>query len=178
MAVFKNQIKLLWMRVYNTWRGLGKIIKATIHCIVSNHTTVYDDYHFCCVRDDKTGIPYMVATRPLTKLGAHTYQDNTGNVGFAFSAMAGARQYPFDPGPFEITEDMLQCGAKFMAELCLICKLDPLASVLDHYLRSKLHPRYPDGYGKWDIVPYWPKFQKAMKFEYKEMITNSLNGKI
>ena len=49
---------------------------------------------------------------------AHTRALNTGSIGVAFDAMAGAVERPFDPGPNPITGGMVEKMAELIADLC------------------------------------------------------------
>ena len=49
---------------------------------------------------------------------AHTRAANSGRIGVAFDAMAGAVERPFDPGFAPITEEMVRVMAREVAALC------------------------------------------------------------
>lgn len=50
------------------------------------------------------------------KYAAHTRACNTGSVGLAMAAMAGARERPFDAGPYPITDRQLKAFVAMVAE--------------------------------------------------------------
>lgn len=49
---------------------------------------------------------------------AHTRKGNTGRIGMAVAAMHGARERPFDPGKYPITEKQLVGFIEAVAEMC------------------------------------------------------------
>ena len=50
---------------------------------------------------------------------AHTGKANTGNIGVALCAMAGAKENPFNPGKYPIKEDQLQAFIELVADLAI-----------------------------------------------------------
>lgn len=62
--------------------------------------------------------PVSASLRPQKgKYAAHTLNCNTGSIGIAMAAMAGAVERPFNPGPAPITEPQLERFIKLAADL-------------------------------------------------------------
>ncbi|RMH21673.1 MAG: N-acetylmuramoyl-L-alanine amidase [Gammaproteobacteria bacterium] len=51
------------------------------------------------------------------RYAAHTWHCNSYSIGVSMAAMFQARQYPFDPGPYPITDVQLESFIKLVADL-------------------------------------------------------------
>lgn len=159
---------------YENQGDIGQKVKITDHWSVDGREACYRDYHFITTRNDKTAKPLNLCVRGLHEKGAHTYMDNTGNIGHCFNGMTDAVESPFHPGPFPITDDMIEHGAHLDAELMVIFGMpDPRTNErthMDHYLRSLYCPGYEGvGYGKWDMKPYWEHLHKAACYYFVKL---------
>ena len=82
---------------------------------------------------------------------AHTRGTNTGAIGLAVAAMAGARERPFNPGKYPITQAQLVALIRETADLCETYGITPSRqTVLSHAeVQPTLGIRQR---GKWDIT--------------------------
>ncbi|KZK84864.1 N-acetylmuramoyl-L-alanine amidase [Pseudovibrio sp. Ad13] len=85
------------------------------------------------------------------RYAAHTRALNTGSIGVALDAMAGAKQTPFDPGKYPITQVQVQALAETVADLCETYQIPlTLYSVLTH---AEVQPMLGvKQRSKWDIT--------------------------
>ncbi|MGG9998670.1 peptidoglycan recognition protein family protein [Pseudovibrio ascidiaceicola] len=74
---------------------------------------------------DRAGKVHMGALKPEANVdcrdgqyAAHTRALNTGSVGVAVDAMAGAKEAPFNAGKYPITVDQVRALAETVADLC------------------------------------------------------------
>lgn len=74
---------------------------------------------------DRAGRTHVGALKPEAnancrngRYAAHTRALNTGSIGVALDAMAGAKQTPFEPGKYPITQVQVQALAETAADLC------------------------------------------------------------
>lgn len=82
---------------------------------------------------------------------AHTLNANTGAIGIAVAAMAGARERPFGAGRFPITTQQVNALARLTADLCQRYRIPVTReTVLSH---AEVQPTLgiPQR-GKWDIT--------------------------
>ena len=82
-----------------------------------------DAYHYIVGRDGtvtRGQDPIAANVPPLVpgQYAAHTRGCNSYSIGVSLDAMAGARERPFDPGRYPITETQLDAMAKLVAQLC------------------------------------------------------------
>lgn len=85
------------------------------------------------------------------RYAAHTRALNTGSIGISLDAMAGAKQSPFDPGKYPITQEQVQALAETVADLCETYQI-PIdrTSVLTH---AEVEPTLGvKQRSKWDIT--------------------------
>lgn len=82
---------------------------------------------------------------------AHTLNCNTGSIGVAVAAMAGAQERPFHPGKFPITEAQIEALVSICADLCRKWKISVTReTVLTH---AEVQPTLGiKQRGKWDIA--------------------------
>lgn len=116
-----------------------------------------DAYHFIIGWPDGTvteGLDHVGANVPPLRSGhyaAHTRNLNSHSIGVAIDAMAGARERPFDPGKYPITEAQVDV----LVDLCarLMRQYDiPLSreTVLTH---AEVQPTLGVAqHNKWDIT--------------------------
>lgn len=95
---------------------------------------------------------------------AHTLMLNSGSIGVAMCGMHGARERPFDPGPYPITERQLDVTAQIIARLCMKYRIPVTRqTVLTHAeVEPTLGARQR---GKWDIsrLPWRSDVQGALR---------------
>lgn len=90
--------------------------------------------------------------RPVSgRYAAHTLNCNTGSIGVAVAAMAGAVEAPFSPGKYPITEAQVDALAGLCAHLCARYGIDVTRrTVLSH---AEVQPTLKiTQRGKWDIA--------------------------
>lgn len=82
---------------------------------------------------------------------AHTLNCNTGSIGVALAAMAGAREAPFTAGRFPITPQQPKALARLVAKLCQSYSIPVTReTVLTH---AEVQPTLKIAQrGKWDIT--------------------------
>ncbi|MGH0003182.1 peptidoglycan recognition protein family protein [Pseudovibrio ascidiaceicola] len=74
---------------------------------------------------DRSGKVHMGDLKPEANVNcgdgqyaAHTRALNTGSIGIAMDAMAGARESPFNAGKYPITKEQVRAFAETVADLC------------------------------------------------------------
>ncbi|WP_057460787.1 N-acetylmuramoyl-L-alanine amidase [Pseudovibrio sp. POLY-S9] len=107
---------------------------------------------------DRSGRTHAGALKPEAnancldgRYAAHTRALNTGSIGVALDAMAGAIESPFDPGKYPITQVQVQALAETAADLCETYQI-PVSpySVLTH---AEVQPTLSvKQRSKWDIA--------------------------
>ena len=102
--------------------------------------------------------PISANAAPLSKnYAAHTASLNTGSIGVAVCAMKDARQVPFDPGKYPITEAQLKALVREVARLAKGYNIPVTRkTILSH---AEVQPTLGVAQaGKWDIawIPGWP----------------------
>jgi len=121
-----------------------------------------EHYHFIVAGDGKVVAgnlrPEANAVIKGGQYAAHTRGLNTGSIGVAVAAMAGARERPFDAGAFPITAPQLAAFTDLVAELALTYKIRiTRQTVLTH---AEVQPTLNVWQrGKWDIA--WLPGMKA-----------------
>lgn len=92
------------------------------------------------------------------KYAAHTLDCNTGAIGIAVAAMAGAVERPFDPGKHPMTNAQIGALARECARLCTVYAIPVMReTVLTH---AEVQPTLGiKQRGKWDIT--WLPGMKA-----------------
>ncbi len=148
-------------------RQYGRRIEADFHpsglCRVIGHWTAGSEgvielerehYNLIIGQDART---YAGLYRPEANgrisggYAAHTRALNTGSIGVALDAMAGAQERPFKPGRAPITEQMVAAFAREVADLCLTYRI-PVSrwTVLTH---AEVQPTLGVWQrNKWDIT--------------------------
>ena len=103
-------------------RGLSRII---IHWSAGTNTVSDLDrqhYHKIVAGDGMVFSGYHTPEENISvsdgRYAAHTRSCNTGSIGVAFAAMAGAVERPFDSGPFPITARQVDAMARLCGALC------------------------------------------------------------
>ena len=101
--------------------------------------------------------PISANAAPLSKdYAGHTYKLNTDSIGVAVCAMRGARQAPFSPGQYPITEAQVQGLVREVARLAKSYNIPVTRqTILSHAeVQPTLGVRQA---GKWDIawIPGW-----------------------
>lgn len=93
---------------------------------------------------------------------AHTKGTNTGSIGVALCAMAGAQERPFRPGSHPFSQSQWHRMTQVVAQLCDHYQIPVTArTVLGHgEVQKNLHIRQN---GKWDplVLPFNPSLSKA-----------------
>ena len=93
---------------------------------------------------------------------SHTLKCNTSSIGVAVCCMLGARERPFVPGQFPMTEHQWNVMAAVVAELCVRYHLDVTATtVLGHgEVQEALGIKQEN---KWDplVLPWAPTMARA-----------------
>lgn len=100
--------------------------RIVIHWTAGSHTaTAHDKQFYHYIIDDDgdvhTGVHPVSANRgPLIsgRYAAHTLNCNTGSIGVALAAMAGAVERPFSAGRYPITPAQVDALAALCAGLC------------------------------------------------------------
>ncbi len=107
---------------------------------------------------DRLGKVFMGALKPEAnescrdgRYAAHTRALNTGSIGVAMDAMAGAKESPFDPGKYPITKAQVTAFTSVIADLCETYKIPVTRqTVLTHAeVQPTLKIRQRN---KWDIT--------------------------
>lgn len=96
--------------------------------------------------------PISANAAPLSKnYAAHTRNLNTDSIGLAVCAMAGAKQYPFDPGKYPITEAQIRGLVEETARLAKGYNIPVTRqTILSH---AEVQPTLGISQaGKWDIA--------------------------
>lgn len=133
--------------------------RIIIHWSAGAHTvSALDRQHYHYIVDDDgdvhAGIHPPEANRgPLAsgRYAAHTLNCNTGSIGVAFAAMAGAVERPFGAGRYPITPAQVDAMAALCAELCRQYDI-PVSrkTVLTH---AEVQPTLGiTQRGKWDVT--------------------------
>ncbi|SDL37521.1 peptidoglycan recognition protein family protein [Paracoccus chinensis] len=133
--------------------------RIIIHWSAGGHTvSALDRQHYHYIVDDDgdvhAGIHPPEANRgPLVsgRYAAHTLNCNTGSIGVAFAAMAGAVERPFSAGRYPITPAQVDAMAALCAELCRQYNI-PVSrkTVLTH---AEVQPTLGiTQRGKWDVT--------------------------
>ena len=132
--------------------------RIIIHWTAGSHTASAVDrehYHFL-VEGDGTEVlgQWPVAANAKivgSNYAAHTLGTNTGSIGVAVCAMAGAKERPFSAGRFPITVTQLDALAALVGRLCAQYKIPVTrTTVLTHAeVQPTLGIRQR---GKWDIM--------------------------
>ena len=132
--------------------------RIIMHWSAGTHTVSALDrqhYHFII---DGSGVVHdgihkpEANERPVSgKYAAHTLNCNTGSIGVAVAAMAGAVEAPFSPGKYPITEAQVDALAGLCAHLCARYGIDVTRrTVLSH---AEVQPTLKiTQRGKWDIA--------------------------
>lgn len=112
-------------------------------------------YHYIVGRDGavtKGRLPPEANRAPIRgDYAAHTLGANSGAIGVALDAMAGAVERPFSAGPCPITEVQLEAMARLVAGLCREWRIGVTRkTVLTH---AEVQPTLGiQQRGKWDIT--------------------------
>lgn len=112
------------------------------------------------------------------KYAAHTARLNTGSIGLTVCCMAGARERPFDPGRFPMTERQWRTMAQAAADLCVAYEI-PVTSrtVLGHgEVQRNLGVAQS---GKWDpmALPWEPRLPTEQVGErFRELVRAFIDG--
>jgi len=98
----------------------------TLHWSAGSHKAGKLDrkhYHYCVEGDGtiKSGDFKPEDNEECTPgtYAAHTRGANTGNISVSLCAMHGAKERPFDPGKYPITEKQLDAAVALMADLVI-----------------------------------------------------------
>jgi hypothetical protein len=99
--------------------------RVVLHWTAGGHTPSNLDkehYHFIIAGDGtvvKGKHPVEANRKPVKgQYAAHTLNCNTGSIGVAVAAMAGAVERPFNPGKSPITPAQVTAMAKLVRDLC------------------------------------------------------------
>ncbi|MDX1656060.1 MAG: N-acetylmuramoyl-L-alanine amidase [Candidatus Competibacteraceae bacterium] len=118
------------------------------HILVEGDGTLVQGFH--SIKDNES-------TRD-GRYAAHTRLKNTRSIGIAVCCMAGARQSPFDPGRFPMTEKQWRTMAAVATELCRAYRIEvkPTAVLGHGEVERQLGIRQR---GKWDpmVLPWDPQ---------------------
>lgn len=137
---------------------MSKLQRIILHWSAGTHTvSALDRRHYHFIIDGAgavhTGTHKPEANeRPVSgKYAAHTLNCNTGSIGVALAAMAGAVERPFDAGKYPITADQVDALIALAARLCAQYGI-PVSrkTVLSH---AEVQPSLGIAQrGKWDIA--------------------------
>jgi hypothetical protein len=139
--------------------------RIIIHWTAGGHTPSNLDkghYHFLIDGAGKVhagAFPVEANAKPVKgKYAAHTLNCNTGSIGVAVCAMAGAVERPFDAGRAPITPAQVKALAALLGDLCARYKIPVTReTVLSH---AEVQPTLGiKQRGKWDIA--WLPGMKA-----------------
>jgi len=132
--------------------------RIIIHWTAGSHTASALDrehYHFL-VEGDGTELSGQWPVSANAKIvgsnyAAHTLGTNTGSIGVAVCAMAGAKERPFNAGRFPITVTQMDAMAALVGRLCAKYKIPVTrTTVLTHAeVQTTLGINQR---GKWDIM--------------------------
>lgn len=137
----------------------NKLKRIILHWTAGSNNvsdTDKDHYHFIIDGNGKVhhgDLPpeANISTKDADGYMAHTLRANTGAIGVAVAGMAGARERPFNSGPYPLTERQMNAMYKFVADLAdeynIPVKMD---TVLTH---AEVEPTLGiKQRGKWDIM--------------------------
>lgn len=82
---------------------------------------------------------------------AHTRGYNTGSLGVAFAGMFDARERPFSPGPWPLTEGQIEAGCAFVARELASRGLPCTVETCFTHAEAAMEPHHRPQAGKWDI---------------------------
>lgn len=138
------------------WLPAGaNVARVVLHWTAGRWTpSLLDRAHYHLLLDG-AGKPRR-GIRPVGAKLPHTRGLNTGSVGLALCGMAGARQSPFDPGPWPIHERQWRLAARAAAEILQRYRLyddpqdpPPARLVLSHCEVGAVYG--VEQRGKWDV---------------------------
>lgn len=97
--------------------------------------------------------PISANKAPLVpgEYAAHTRNCNTDSIGVALCAMAGAREIPFDTGPYPITEAQWEAMINDLVELVEQYNIDVMPDTLLTHAEVEANLGIPQR-GKWDVT--------------------------
>ena len=97
---------------------------------------------------------------------SHTRNCNTGSIGVAVCAMAGARERPFTAGPFAMTQRQWSVMAEVVTELCRRYSIPVTTQTVLAHGEVERHLGIPQRQ-KWDpmVLPWAPALPKAEVME-------------
>lgn len=134
--------------------GLHRVI---MHWTAGAYPVLKDELAHYHILIDKDGRAWPGLLKPESNADvsdgsyvAHTRALNTGSIGVAVDAMAGAHEVPFDAGSAPITEAQVDALAREVADLCMTYDI-PVSkwTVLSH---AEVQPTLGVWQrGKWDI---------------------------
>jgi hypothetical protein len=108
---------------------LGPVMQITFHYPGSNHTTLFDDFHFNVPYFARHNRASVVRTLRSDQLGRHLYHRNYGNLAIGLSGGYDACAVTNYKGPFGLKDDQIDVAARLGAELCLVHGIDPTAVI-------------------------------------------------
>ena len=172
------------------WMPKAKVEAVVVHWTAGTRSVSTIDqqhYHFiipdsCQVERGKHSI---TANQTLVKgkYAAHVKDFNAFNgkavIGVSLCGMDGAKESPFQAGPFPITEEQWKCAARVVADLCECYNI----SVDDQHVLQHGEVEENRGIkqnGKWDInkLPWAPNLtKKQVHDQFRQMVTDALTQK-
>ncbi len=153
-------------KIPEEWLSKVRMNRVICHWTAGGHKASHLDqahYHLLVEADGNLvrGKYAISANSPIRKergYAAHTRQANTRSIGITCCSMFNARERPFDPGPFPMTEKQWTVMAEVTAELCKFYDIPVLPhTVLGHgEVERNLGIKQR---GKWDplALPWKPK---------------------
>lgn len=126
---------------------VGRETTLFLHWSAGHYSQFFDDYHFMI---DFDGSIY-VSTEDFSTVLEHTWHQNTGNIGAAFTGLYNATTQDLgeEPPTDAAIEAMAQCIAVFATEMNY--------SITSDYVRTHAEQADLDGYGpnqnceRWDL---------------------------
>lgn len=111
-------------------------------------------YHFLV---DSDGVVHEGDLRPEANLNisdgnyaAHTRAFNTGRIGIGLCGMLGAKEHPFSPGDYPLTEKQIVAACQLGADLCDTYGIEVTKYTVNTHAEVEVVHGIPQP-GKWDI---------------------------
>lgn len=173
--------------VKREWMPNVSMKRIIVHWTAGGHRASQLDkahYHILIEKDGKLvrgthSIADNVSTGDQV-YAAHTKGCNTGSIGVSMCCMSGAKERPFDPGPFPLLEEQWVTMTKVMAELCQFYRIPVTPTTVLGHGEVQVNLGKPQN-GKWDpmILPWDPNMSRTQVGTFlRSMVQNFLEGGI
>lgn len=171
--------------VKKEWMPNVAMKRIIVHWTAGGHRASNLDkahYHILIEKDGKlVRGTHSIADNVSTGDGvyaAHTKGCNTGSIGVSMCCMSGAKERPFDPGPFPLLEAQWETMAKVVAELCQFYRIPVTPQTVLGHGEVQVNLGKPQN-GKWDpmILPWDPNMSRTQVGTFlRSMVQNFLEG--